>query len=1023
MLKKLPLRLLAVVVVGLSVLPALAKDGPQQADTEIIRSMGFPPSWRPYAGAMLVWDRQAGANEIGGDFSFGMRKDLGHPVAGLLGFAFEGFGQGVGGKSDGGVRAYLGSRSFLFHAGIERSFVRKSTVFVLTALFPFWRGGPLGTGGDIRIDFIPARDRSLNFGLSVPLWQRFAGKTRPRKDHVALPRAARTGEIPYTPPDRLKEPLGRIRESAGWIRRFTTPFLDRERRSYDETLERFRTEAADFKEHRKAMGEDFHGGRMAESEIGVFHHQVDRAFILAADGAEQTEAGLGTLAATNAKRILLDQVIMPYNRLLGQRKTEDSLLGLGENAEKAFRAWLYLDSGIPPGHRDAVMYVFRSLVDIMEENRRWSRDKWGDSRMVWIPMHYALRLEDHDTQEELDRIIERAVGKQFTTGNDIHYIINEQFQFELARMILSAEDYHVLWIHDYKGKNAAGDPDRIGYRMTLEAYLRALTDRVKAYDSTGKVTRYMIILDQYYFESNKGKLWLELLENPLKRHIDLPADFGEWEENLRSAQEELRNAVAASEGLQAGKRRYGKEWLSNRVKVHIYITNPADFSFRSAHLADYLPFATDNVMRDHRKISFYDITELDPGRGEAIYTGMGVGEHYVGATWDDRAVLVRGPALVGLKEETRQTLLSQGIEEDDIPQVLRPLARPDDYDRMIEDLRARGWEARAMDVHNATGFGPKDANVVRAILYNLMPPGSHLYIPDSLWNGSLWGSMLVGASLRGCWVFVIAPALENAPSAGMPQMSRANELFARLVMIQEGMREEIEAAGGRFRVGIYNLDLDIQDQAARARSRKQHSLRYPWLAEVFPFHPSTSAVVDTIIEYLEVEGYRPEHLASDAEKRKPKIHLKSQFFASREALLTLVPREEWAPLVRDYIIARAEQTARLHGPADVKELRRRTSDSARPLLESWQAGLSPEERDKTIFYLTVGSLNENNRGIIMDGEVLFVVSDIYAMVAYLDFVDTMLLTTWVESVEELEELLPPYGGFWEWIGRYMKNAL
>jgi phosphatidylserine/phosphatidylglycerophosphate/cardiolipin synthase-like enzyme len=66
-------------------------------------------------------------------------------------------------------------------------------------------------------------------------------------------------------------------------------------------------------------------------------------------------------------------------------------------------------------------------------------------------------------------------------------------------------------------------------------------------------------------------------------------------------------------------------------------------------------------MRDHRKIVLYDVSEQDPGRGQAIYTGMGVGEHYTGSTWEDRAILVRGPALVALKDATREALLKSGV--------------------------------------------------------------------------------------------------------------------------------------------------------------------------------------------------------------------------------------------------------------------------------------------------------------------------------------------------------------------------
>ena len=51
----------------------------------------------------------------------------------------------------------------------------------------------------------------------------------------------------------------------------------------------------------------------------------------------------------------------------------------------------------------------------------------------------------------------------------------------------------------------------------------------------------------------------------------------------------------------------------------------ADFSFRSDKLVGYLPIAPDTIVRDHRKIVFYDVTELDPGKGEAFYGGGGVG--------------------------------------------------------------------------------------------------------------------------------------------------------------------------------------------------------------------------------------------------------------------------------------------------------------------------------------------------------------------------------------------------------------
>jgi hypothetical protein len=53
----------------------------------------------------------------------------------------------------------------------------------------------------------------------------------------------------------------------------------------------------------------------------------------------------------------------------------------------------------------------------------------------------------------------------------------------------------------------------------------------------------------------------------------------------------------------------------------------ADASFWSPQVVPLLGFP-DDFIRDHRKIVFHDISEDDPYRGMAIYTGMGFGEHY-----------------------------------------------------------------------------------------------------------------------------------------------------------------------------------------------------------------------------------------------------------------------------------------------------------------------------------------------------------------------------------------------------------
>ncbi|UCE02635.1 MAG: hypothetical protein JSW67_00010 [Candidatus Latescibacterota bacterium] len=100
--------------------------------------------------------------------------------------------------------------------------------------------------------------------------------------------------------------------------------------------------------------------------------------------------------------------------------------------------------------------------------------------------------------------------------------------------------------------------------------------------------------------------------------------------------------------------------------MHANITNPADPSFFSRQIIPLVGIP-DNLLRDHRKIAFYDITEEDPYKGMAIYTGMGLGEHYAGGTWEDRALMVTGPAALSLKRAARELLQNQGFAQEEIP--------------------------------------------------------------------------------------------------------------------------------------------------------------------------------------------------------------------------------------------------------------------------------------------------------------------------------------------------------------------
>lgn len=263
---------------------------------------------------------------------------------------------------------------------------------------------------------------------------------------------------------------------------------------------------------------------------------------------------------------------------------------------------------VPPPVVDPAGAVFEALLDIVEEARAAARAEWGSARHVWLPLQYALRPEDHDSQAELDAVLARATGAPFHDGNMVSYLINEQFQWQLHRTIHAARDCHVLQVHDFRGRDDHGAPDAMSFRHVLRSYVAAMTERVRAYDSTGTFPTYLILLDQYFYEARSSRLWMDLLERPLDHRVSLPPPFAAWQDSLVAAQQALRDAMAGSAKLTAQRAQFGEAWLRNMIKVHVNITNVASPTFFSWRLATGLP-VPDNITRDHRKIAFYDITE------------------------------------------------------------------------------------------------------------------------------------------------------------------------------------------------------------------------------------------------------------------------------------------------------------------------------------------------------------------------------------------------------------------------------
>jgi len=815
------------------------------------------------------------------------------------------------------------------------------------------------------------------------------------------------------------------------------PYFDQNGGNHKKAMAAFGTDMEALHAHVRSTNDQFPSGHTVDAEIRVYHAELARAFSIVSDNVslppgESTD--VGELVAATARRILLDEVIFPYNHLLGQEKRKDTVKGFSVYARGAFARWLITESPVPVANHMASQYVFDRILDYVEINRSASRDLWNDSRLIWLPLQYGFLPEDHDSQAELNSILERASGEYFQPGNEIWYVINEAFQLELGRQIHAARDYHVLWIHDVQGFNKEGAPDRVSNGQMIGSYYAAMTDRILEYDDTGVFPTYMIFLDQHYFEGNKGRFWMKQLEEPLNEKINFSGDYQDMQSELDSARAALRSAINGSALLQSEIREYGEDWLENLVKVHVKITNPADLSFRSNQLIPLIGLP-DNAIRDHRKISFYDVTEADPYKGAAMLTGMGVGEHYVGAGWEDRGILARGPVTLELKNAARQLLINQGFNENEIPTALRQIPFPHDYDEQIEsyvsDRQAQSSEIlkpflddySALQVHNETGFRPKDLTVARAVTYTMMPPGSVMKITDSLFNSPLWASMLFGSALRGARVMVIAPALENAPSSSFMTMSREYEMLARLILVQNMFNDEMADAGGFLKTAVYNLQIDTRNIAGRAGILAGRLRSEPFLQDLYGFSDSILDLLDDAEnftpkqELIQAAGATEDHI-------RPALHLKAQYFSSRSAWDKMMRQPQWADMFEAYI---RQLSRRFDISSDeygkITDYGSAISEIWTSLGESFLPGLSQEEVDGIINYLHVGTANQDYRSMMLDGEVMFIVAGWNSLHGLLDFIFLVGNSEWVSSEEELQIWLPQQSNFKRKIARWMAIML
>ncbi|MBY0489690.1 MAG: hypothetical protein K2R93_07585 [Gemmatimonadaceae bacterium] len=983
---------------------ALAHAQPRlPSDGGTIYSLGQPGAWLSTIGGATGIGRRSGSASGVAEVRVGVYYELLNRALGLGGVQFELYGGTLNANADGGARARLVSPFARMGIGLDFSGADHHVRPMLSVNWPGRRGGLFHDGTMLRMDVRPGPERVLTLGIESPWRRRIPwGTTRPLNDRARLSnQRAPYAAVPTTPP-ALPVALADARQAAMRMQLLTVPWLDHKggggARSDAVVLARLQDIA------REA------DNTTLELETRRLHRALVRAFsqVLGPVNDSGTNAA-GERAARQARAVLLDEVLLPYDRLLGQGKHDDTLREFAVHARGVFLRWLHVESGLPRERTTDALGVFVQLLDIVDGVRGAAHRDWDDSRFVWLPLQLALLPEEHDTQQELDALVDRASGEPITEGNDVSYVINEQFQYQLSRTIRAARFYHVLWTHDFRGVDAKGDPDEMSFRHVLRSYLAAMISRVRAYDATGVFPSYFIILDEWFYRSNKGSLWLSLLERPLDHEVDLPERFAAWEDSLRAAQDSLREAIAHSSLLSAQRAQYGEAWLKNLIKVHVNITNTNDPTFWSWHVATAFP-VPDTWMRDHRKIVFYDITERDLYRGESIVTGAGIGEHYASLAWEDRSLLVRGPANLALKAAARELFLGQGFTPAQIPAVLREEPRALDYDAQIARAKPVGGRPlRAVLLQNRTGYDNKSINVTKALLYTLMPPGSVIKIPDSLWNGTFWGSVLTGCAMRGVRVLVIAPTLANAPARAFGSLIRSRELLWRLLMADRVLGTVIRANGGLLKVGLYASEIPVSDVPRKILAVRATLDRYQWLRDLFNFPPEVYTGLDSIARTL---GQLPTPARGGSEfeaGQHPLLHLKANFIASREAW-SVMARSDWVDMTRAFVPRRISQLqapgAAVAAFEDVPDAR---IDLGGDVVQAWYDALPAATREHVVFYTMLGSANQNDRSMVSDGEAVVMLAGWPSVTATIDLISLIGQSRWLTDPAELDALLPRRG--------------
>jgi len=273
--------------------------------------------------------------------------------------------------------------------------------------------------------------------------------------------------------------------------------------------------------------------------------------------------------------------------------------------------------------------------------------------------------------------------------------------------------------------------------------------------------------------------------------------------------------------------------------------------------------------------------------------------------------------------------------------------------------------------------------------------------------------------LRGCQVYLIAPSFKNAPSAAPITMTRNMDIFGRLLEVQIHLATEMQKDGGGLRVGIYTRTSPVNNAEARYAEVAKTFDAHPWLQELFLFNDSLMTLLNGAAARLKASGYVPQRVIEDDLDRRPRLHAKTQLFATRATLQAISRLPDYEQFMREQFRSTLEV---LHTPDNMGMPGEKRAENSMALERAFSK-LTPAQRDSAILFLTVGSQNKDTRGLFLDGETNFVISGSWALQAYTEMFYFFGVTTWVETQQDFNALFPSYSERQRKLGYRLRKAI